>query len=516
MTLKTWAGAVLLAWISASSMHGQSGLSTGEIRGRVIDSSQAPIIGSSIDIVNPRNGWSQSTKSNGTGNYQVPSLEPGTYEVKVAAAGFRTQHWTGVSVTVGRFSNLDFKLEPGSPDPIRIDVTATMLLTEPQRSAQSSTILDSTLRTLPMDRHDYLSIAKLVGGVADSDAMADVNDYRVVQAAQSGISFHGNNGRGNSIVVDGGEANDSGGGVRPTLSQDAVEEFQVNLSNFSAELGGASGGLISIISKKGVNQLHGSGYGFFRFNALDAADPFARVFVNGTLERVKPPSNRQQYGATLGGAIRPDRTFYFAAFEGLNRDESNSVAVLTDNSIFNPTPAQEAILAGLSDPAQAAALRQALTASPATQELFAVNSGVFPYSGSDYKFSMRLDHELTSRDQLMFRFNFADLDDSNPNARALIGASRSIDTSRLDDTGSLSWTRYVSSSTVNRLQYQFNYGNFRVSTLEKFGPSIDVNGFGYFNRDVLLPSNILWRRHNVTDSLTMVRGKHQLKFGESC
>ena len=95
----------------------------------------------------------------------------------------------------------------------------------------------------------------------------------------------------------------------------------------------------------------------------------------------------------------------------------------------------------------------------------------------------------------------------------LIGFSRSINTSRLDHTGNLSWTRFVSSTSVNRLQFQFNYGTFRVSTVEKFGPEININGFGFFNRDVLLPSNILWRRYDINDSLTMVRGSHQFKLG---
>src|SRR4029077_6792211 len=130
--------------------------------------------------------------------------------------------------------------------------------------------------------------------------------------------------------------NDAGGGVRPTLSQDAVQEFQVNRSNYSVELGGASGGKISIISRSGTNAFHGSAYGFFRHDKLDAADPFATRFANGRLTRIKPADDRQQFGATLGGPLVAKRTFFFAAFEGLDRDESNSVSVLTDESIFKP------------------------------------------------------------------------------------------------------------------------------------------------------------------------------------
>ena len=503
---------VLIALLSASGLLAQSGSSSGEIRGQVTDSSRAVLTGSSIKIVNQNNGWNSSVTTDDSGNYRVLELQPGTYRVQVAANGFGGQIRTNVSVTVGQATVIDFMLAVGSADPVTIDVTESPSLVGTERSSQSTNIDEMALRGLPIDQRDYLTIARLGPAVADSEALADNNDFRVVQAAQSGISFNGNNGRGNSINVDGGEANDSGGGFRPTLSQEAVEEFQVNRSNYSAEFGSASGGVINIISKSGTNLWHGSAFGFFRTSGLDAADPFAKDLVNGTLERIKPASNRQQYGATVGGPIRTNGTFIFTAFEGLRRRESNAVSVLTDPSIFEPTAQQEAILSGL-PPAQAADLRQKLTAGPTTRNLFEANSGVFPYSGDDYKFSVRLDHRLSLQDQLMFRYNAADLDESNPNSRALIGYSRSIDTSRLDHTGNLSWTRFISTNSVNRLQFQFNYGTFRVSTQEKFGPEININGFGYFNRDFLLPSNILWRRYDINDSLTMVRGSHQFKLG---
>src|SRR5512132_3755749 len=101
-------------------------------------------------------------------------------------------------------------------------------------------------------------------GVSDSTRVASDLDFRVKQTPQSGLSFYGSNGRGNSVTVDGGEANDDAGGVRPTMSQDAIQEFQINRSNYSAELGGASGASINIVSKSGTNLLHGSFYGFFR------------------------------------------------------------------------------------------------------------------------------------------------------------------------------------------------------------------------------------------------------------
>ena len=139
-----------------------------------------------------------------------------------------------------------------------------------------------------------------------------------------------------------------------------MEEFQVNRSNYSAELGGASGGVINIVSKSGTNQLHGSAFGFFRQQAMDATDPFATELKNGQFVRTKPSANRQQFGGSVGFPIVKDKTFGFIAFEGLKRAESSVISILTDTSIFDPTPQQNAILATLPD-AQAAALRHVLT-----------------------------------------------------------------------------------------------------------------------------------------------------------
>src|SRR5260370_42054684 len=124
-------------------------------------------------------------------------------------------------------------------------------------------------------RRDYLTYTVLVPAAADSTRLASDTDFRVKQTPQSGLSFYGSNGRGNSVTVDGGEFNDDSGGVRPNLSQDGVQEFQINRSNYTAELGGAGGASINIVSKSGTNRVHGSLYGFFRNDVFDAAEPFA-------------------------------------------------------------------------------------------------------------------------------------------------------------------------------------------------------------------------------------------------
>lgn len=504
--------ATLLILAGNNQAIGQSGVASGEIRGQIVDASGAVVSGISVTATSQNTGIAVSVQTGDSGDYRILSLQPDSYQVRVDASGFSPQIKKPVRVTVGDVTLVDFQLEAGRADTVVIDVTETLPLAQPDRSHQSNTIDQSYIHQLPIDRRDYLTYTLLAPGVADSEALADATDFRVVQAAHSGLSFYGNNGRGNSVTVDSGEANDPGGAIRPTLSQEAVQEFQINRSNYSAELGGASGGVINIVSKSGTNFFHGSVYGFLRHERLDAADPFASNLAGGKLVRIKPPSDRQQFGATIGGPLRVNRSFFFAAFEGLQRNESNSVAVLTDPSIFEPTAEQQAILSQMpAGPAQA--LRQALTSPESTRELFRINSGVFPFTGTDYKFSLRIDHHLNANDRLSFRYNTANIDDSNPNARALLGISRSIQTSRLDQTGILDWTRTLGPRATNEVHYQFNYGDFLVSTREKFGPEININGFGFFNRDAFLPSNLLWRRHDVAEKLSLDFGSHLITTG---
>src|SRR5688572_21041017 len=509
--MKTMTGLILLLLIAArAEAVPQAGIATGEIRGRVTDPSGALIPSATITVVSRAMGSETSVLSDDEGVYRALLLRPDTYEVRVTMPGLEASP-KSIELTVGQTAVIDFAMAVGAIGATVVvqDVTP---LAEPDRSQQSNTITGDAIQQLPIDKRNYLTYSLLMPGVADADALADANDYRPPQAAHSGISFYGNNGRGNAVSVDGGEANDGAGGVRPTLSQDAVQEFQVNRSNYSVELGGASGGTVNIISRSGSNAFHGSVYGFFRDDALDAADPFATKLENDKAVRVKPPGNRQQFGATFGGPLIQQRTFFFGAFEGLDRDESSSVSVLTDDSIFSPTPDQEAILAAL-PPNSAAALRQALTSSERTKDVFRTNSGAFPFHGTDYKFSLRLDHAWNSSNQFMFRYNVANINETNPKTRAMLGATREPQTRRLDHYRILRWQRTFDSRSINEFQIQFNYDNYLVESVERFGPEININGFGYFNGDALLPSRLLWRRQQISDKVSLSRGAHQFKIG---
>jgi hypothetical protein len=503
--------ACLLLSILGATAFSQSAPSAAEIRGSIADSTGRPVSDVQVTATNSATGLSFRALTNAFGDYRFLILSPGNYELAAERQSYVTQVRKEVQITVGQVSIVNFKLTEGSITLV-VDVTETLPLNEPERTQQSNTIVEDQVRQLPIDRRDFLTYSLLTPGIADATTTVDDNEFRPVQTASSGLSFYGNNGRGNSLKIDGGEADNAVGGVRPNLSQEAVQEFQINRGNYSAELGAANGGVINIVSRSGTNLFRGSVFGFFRHQSLDAADPFARELVNGQSVRVKPPSNRQQFGVALGGPLVLNRTFFFSAFEGLERRESNAVSIVTDPSIFELTPDQESILAGL-PPSASDPLRQALQTPQATRQLFEENAGVFPFNANDYKFSTRVDHRLRDTDQLMFRYNFSNQHESNPNARALIGVSRAIERSVLNHTALLSWKHNFTAQLVNQVGVQFDYGDLLVSTRDKFGPEINIDGFGYFNRDLVLPSRNIARRSEFTESLSVVLGAHTLRAG---
>ena len=510
----------------------QAGGATAEIKGKITDSTGAVVAGATVTATDAGKGISRATTSDEQGEYRLLSLPPGIYQLKVEARGFTAQAQNGVEVTVGQTMDKDIALQVGVTSET-VNVTSEVPVIETEKTQQSNTINELAIRNLPIDRRDYLTFTLLTPGVVDSNALADNTDFRVAQTPQSGISFYGSNGRGNSVTVDGAEANDFSGGVRSTLSQEAVQEFQVNRSNYNAELGGASGGVINIVSKTGTNNAHGSVFGFFRNQKLDAADPFAIVLEGDAVRRIKPDANRQQYGGTIGFPIIKDRTFFFGGYEGLRRREFSTVPVLTDLSIFQPTAAQTAIintlaaststttapcLTGgpqLTPAACATALRAALTAKQSTQDLFRQNSGVFPFTGDSQAFSLRLDHRAGDNNQFFLRYNYTDSDEGNQSTRALVGFSRANSVDNLDSNVVGGWTRIFGPTLINEARVQWNYRGLSVLPNDPNGPELNVTGFGFFNRDIFLPSRTIERRYEFADNLTYVRGTHRLKIGGS-
>src|ERR1700722_19776669 len=347
--------AVLMCLLANPSSHAQGVGASGSVRGTVSDTTGAVITKASIEALDINRGATYTAISDSSGQYQFTALPPSTYSLTAKISGFQTQTQTGLVVTLGQVAIVDFRLQVAT-SATQVTVTAEPPVVETERGSQADTVTQRYIEDLPIDRRDYLTFTLLLPGVSDSTRLADDQDFRVKQTPQSGLSFYGSNGRGNSITVDGGEAGDDAGGVRPTITQDAVQEFQVNRSNYAADLGGATGASINIVSKTGTNDFHGSLFGYFRNDGLDARDPFAfspALTVNDPFSTdavgspIKNALQRYQFGGSIGGPIQKDKTFMFFGFEGLRQDSENSVPLLTNSNIFAPTFDQQQQLAAL-------------------------------------------------------------------------------------------------------------------------------------------------------------------------
>lgn len=543
--------------------------SSGEIRGTVKDASGAVLPHVAVTVTETATGLQRTATTDASGQFHVTGLPPAVYDVSAKIEGFATELRKGVVLSLGRTVITDFALRPSKVSTV-VEVTGEPPAVETNRGSQADSINQQYITDLPIDRRDYLTFTLLMPGVSNSTRLASDQDFRVKQTPQSGLSFYGSNGRGNNVTVDGGEANDDSGGVRLNLSQDTVQEFQINRSNYGAELGGASGASINIVSKSGTNTVHGSLYGFFRNDALDARDRFAfsqalqpgqafdPLAPDSLGSPVKNSLSRQQFGGAIGFPIKKDQTFLFMGFEGLRQDAQNAVPLLTDTSIFRPQAVpqnnQVAIINGLAalpmsaivpcittnpaNPTQNPTMLPAPICSLALQSIltlnttpnpfvtpgqaavnsfllnqFETNGGLFPYNTRLYQFSARLDHRFDTNNQVFLRYNFShDLEES-PDVQSLTGFTRGSSVKNYDHNLQGSWFHQFSPSTQNELLLQFDYNKFDVIPNVPAQPGLDIPGFANFGTQIFLPNLSILRRPEVADNFTTIHGSHTFKFG---
>jgi hypothetical protein len=509
--MKTWLWFCLACMGGVDLSLGQSP-TTAELSGSVTDSSDSRVPNAAVTATNISTNTEWRATASELGEYHFVLLPPGVYDVKAQHKDLQSRYARGVLLTVGEAAVVDFRLALGNSGQA-LDVTASGSLLEGQSTHMSETISHSVLTNAPIDRRELLTFANLLPGVSDSRTVAGFNSFRVPQTLDSGLAISGGNGRGNNITLDGGEINSAAGGVRPMVGQEAVLEFQMSRANYSAENGSARGGVVNIVTRSGTNQRNGSVFGFLRDRDFAATPPFALVLDStNRLQRMKPDSDRQQFGATLGGSVARNRTFYFLSYEQLRRREGEAVPILTDPSIFSPTPEQQHILTAL--PALTGTLLRAiLTASASTEALFRVNSGIWPFQSDQHQGFLRVDHRLSDRNQLNVRLYATNLYETNRNAAGLTSRSRANIEDDFANSFGAAWTHISSSHLANELRVQFNYADLRTSSVDPYGPDLDIAGFGSFNRDPFLPAESIGRREEIIDNVHFTRARHVIKFG---
>jgi hypothetical protein len=490
----------------------QAQSTSGDVKGTVVDPSGSAISKAKLTISDPDRGISRTADSGSNGEFNLPLLPPARYKLKVDADGFTTKIVDGVEVRVGDTLSLTVQMSI-SGVVTEVDVQAVAPAVDTERYQQANTIDLTRIKDLPINRRNYLDFALLAPATAETSSVVDGTDYRPAQTPQSGISFGGGNGRGNGFSIDGVENYINSGGVRLSVSQEAVQEFQINRNTASTEFGWASGGTINIITKSGTNAYHGNAFGFIRQRAIQARNYF---------DPEKSAFTRVQAGGTLGGPIVKDRTFFFAAYERLNREETAFVPILSDKTPFTTLTASQQELVNFFTvsgvPALqglAVAMKAALTPSnnPFVTNMFTKNSGTFPFSEGVNLFSVKLDHRISERQNIYFRGNLSTNDTQNSQFGALIGYNRGRSFNQWDGTGMIDHSLLIGNNLVVETRFMFNYNNFKVNTIDPYGPELNVAGYGFFDREIFLPSYNWERHYQIMQNWNLHKGKHDLKWG---
>jgi hypothetical protein len=293
----------------ASALFAQSQSNAADLQGFVRDPQGAVVQNATVTVRNPATNTSRTAMTNDEGFYQIVNLPPGEYEVTVEAANFKRAVLTAVKLTVGQRADLDIPLELGQLSDTVTVTSAQTEVVETSRTAVATTIDQQRIENLPINERNYLSFALTTSTVTRD------NGRPIGPAPTSGLNFGGQRGRSNLVQVDGADNTDNSiNASRSTVSQEAVQEFQVVSNSYAAEFGRASGGVVNVVTKSGTNDVRGNVFGFLRNRRFQARNAFAPV--------ENPPFTRAQYGATLGGPLKRDRTFFFFAFEQRRRNES--------------------------------------------------------------------------------------------------------------------------------------------------------------------------------------------------
>lgn len=321
--MKLAAAALLVMIFVGLPANGQ--VAGGAITGTVSGESGAPMPGVHITVRQVGVDLTRATTTNTAGVFAVPDLTPGSFEMTVSASGFTTQIWSSITVTAGVERVLNINLHAGSAEPA-VRVTAPPALVSEPCPAVCGSANALTVRDTPLNGRDWAALATLQAGVSSVQNGSATGGGNTDRGFGAAVSVSGSRPDQNAYRLDGISINDyanaaPGSVLGDNLGIDAVEQVAVLGSNYPAEYGRTSGGVINVVTRTGTDSFHGSVYEFLRNSALDA-----RNFFDGP---VIPPFKRNQFGASAGFPIKKGRTFIFGDYEGLRQ----SLGVTTVNTV---------------------------------------------------------------------------------------------------------------------------------------------------------------------------------------
>jgi hypothetical protein len=514
------------------------------LTGTVTDSSGAVIPNAQVAITDVATSVTRTVSSGGAGLYTAPNLLPGTYEIRITATGFSTQVQKGITLTVGAQQALDIKMQVGQVSQT-VEVTTEAPTVELTSSTLSAVVNATTVRELPLNGRSWTDLATLQPGVSAIQTQPSfaVGGDRGNRGFGSQLTISGARPQENNYRLDGISLNDYGNGAPGSvlggnMGVDAIQEFSVLTSNYSAEYGKTSGGVVNAISRSGTNQFHGSVYEFLRNDALDA-----KTFFDNANGIKKPPFRRNQFGASAGGPIRKDRTFIFGDFEAMRHSKG---ITFTD---FVPSPAARAGNVHYSGTPPSSCTATSSTECTVTVDPSAAkylpffplpnagligngDLGVFGFAGqqvvSENFVTTRVDHRFSEKDSLFGTYMYDDTDYHSPDAfdvqllgshtkRQLVTLEENhtftpvlINTVRLG-FNRVNATNNDSVSAINPLGADVSLGavpgltaaDLRISGMPEFlGGKGGVSSYHYY-----------WNSFQAYDDAFLTHGTHSLKFG---
>jgi hypothetical protein len=291
--------ALTLCLLLPASMTAQS--ASAELHVAVKDPKGALLKAATVTVRNEARNFERTVKENVEGEYQFLLLPPGQYNVVVEAAGFAKTTISNVTVTVGQRAELPVVLQLASVSET-VNVSGEAELIQTQVTSANTTVDQVRIDNLPINGRNYIQFALTDSKIARDTAPS------IGAAPTSGLNFSGQRARSNLVNVDGGDAVDnSTNGIRSTVSQEAVQEFQIITQSYNAEYGRASGGVVNIITRSGTNDFHGTAFGYLRNRLIQGKPHFSTTD--------DPAYTRYQAGIAAGGALKKDRTFWFFSYE---------------------------------------------------------------------------------------------------------------------------------------------------------------------------------------------------------
>ena len=527
---------VVFVLLSTAMLVGQT--FRGTVLGTVTDPSGAVVAGATVKVKNVATGLERTTATSGDGSYAVPELPIGSYSVTVTQSGFQTFVVTGVAVDVATERRVDAALKTGEVA-TRVEVSAeTLPLVETTSNDLGGVITAQTVENMPVNGRDYTKLIFLNPGVAGSpDQITDS------PGSFGEFSMNGARGRSNNYLLDGTDMNDgyrndpaiNEAGVFGTpatiLPLDAVAEVNV-LSNFQPEYGRSAGAIVNIVTKSGTNALHGTAGEYFRNNALDA-----RNYFNPS-SQPKAPFHNNQYGASLGGPIIKDRTFFYVDYEG--QQEPVGVVTVANVPTTGSGPNGQLVPADSTNPVIQGLL--ARTPWPAPNLANGQASVVSPSFNKLTSFIVKIDHSFNPNNLLTGRYFFGDSVQSFPLALTASGGQlpgfNTFTPTRVQLV-SLSYNHMFGSNKVNELRYGWNRfaegffpadQNFHPSSIglcaatdtslcsgsgvfDSGLPIILVSGVAQLGATSSLPRHRFDSNNQILDNFSWKIGKHDVKFG---